>query len=80
MLRVWRTGPQAGQPKLPKPVQSMLARGLVEVRTDRFPRAYFTEAGLEALRQMAADRRALDPARYAHVLRELGLSAGEQES
>ena len=78
MLRVWRTGPQAGQPKLPKPVQTMLARGLVEIRTERFPRAYFTAAGLAALRHMAADRRSLDPVRYAHVLRELGLPADEQ--
>jgi hypothetical protein len=79
MLRVWRMGPQAGQPKLPKPFQLMLARGLVEIRTDRFPRAFFIEAGLAALRHMAADRRALDPIRYAHVLRELGLQTDEQK-
>lgn len=80
MLRVWRTGPQAGQPKLPKAVQGMLARGLVEIRVDRFPRAFLTEIGLIALRQLAADRRALDPVRYAHVRRELGLQIDEQPS
>ena len=29
-LRTWHSGPQKGQPKLRAPVQSMLARGLVE--------------------------------------------------
>jgi hypothetical protein len=29
-LRTWRAGPQAGQPKLPPAVRSMLERGLVE--------------------------------------------------
>ena len=62
-LRIWRGGPQAGQPKIPPAVQSMMARGLVEIRLEpsRWPRAFFTEAGLTALRQLAMDRRALDP-------------------
>jgi hypothetical protein len=80
MLRTWRGGPNASQPKLPPAVQSMLARGLVELRTDgRWPTARFTEAGLAALRRLALDRRALDPARYAHVRRELGLDAAEED-
>lgn len=73
-LRTWRGGPQSGQPKLPLTVQSMLERGLIEVRMDgRWPRACFTEAGLAALRELARDRRQLDPVRYAHVRQELGL-------
>jgi hypothetical protein len=80
MLRTWRGGPNAGQPKLPPAVQSMMARGLVEVRTDgRWPTAHFTAAGLAALHHLAQDRRALDPARYAHVRRELGLDAGAEQ-
>ncbi len=76
MLRTWRGGPNAGQPKVPPAVQSMIARGLVEVRTDgRWPTAHFTEAGLAALRHLAQDRRAMDPVRYAHARRELGLDA-----
>ena len=76
MLRTWRGGPNAGRPKLPPPVQSLLARGLVELRTDGcWPTAQFTPAGLAALRELAQDRRALDPARYAHVRREIGLAA-----
>jgi hypothetical protein len=30
-------------------------------------------AGLVALRQLLLDRRAMDPARFAHLRRELGL-------
>ena len=58
----------------------MLERGLVEVHTDgRWPTADFTAAGLAALRLLAQDRRALDPTRYAHVRRELGLDAGAEQ-
>ena len=77
-LRTWRGGPQAGQPKVPPPVRSMLERGLVELRTDQpWTRAHFTAAELDALREMARDRRLLDPVRYAHVRQELGLDAQE---
>jgi hypothetical protein len=76
LLRTWRSGPQAGQPKLPAAVQSMLERGLVEIRTGRGPRAAFTPAGLVALRQLLSDRRAMDPVRFAHLRRELGLDDG----
>src|SRR5688500_9612890 len=70
-LRTWRGGPQKGEPKLPPAVRSLLARGLVEVRTERMgPRAVFTETGLVALRQLVRDRRAMDPARFAHLRRE----------
>jgi hypothetical protein len=73
-LRVWRGGPLAGKPKLPPAIQTMMARGLVEIQTDRgMPRAFFTQAGLAALRQLAKDRRLLDPVRYAHIRHELGL-------
>ena len=77
-LRTWRGGPQAGQPKVPPPVRSMLERGLVALCTDqRWTRAHFTPAGLDALREMARDRRLLDPVRYAHVRQELGLDPGQ---
>ena len=75
-LRTWRAGPDAGQPKLPPAIRSMLERGLVEIRWDarhRLPCAVFTEAGLAQLRELAEDRRALDPVRFAHLRRELGL-------
>ena len=60
------------------PVKSRLERGLVELRPGPTgTRAMFTEAGWDALRQMAQDRRALDPTRYAHIRHELGLSTAE---
>ena len=77
-LRSWRSGPQQGQARLPAAVQSMLARGLVEIAASRPGwRALFTEAGLVALRQLAQDRRALDPARFPHLRAELGLEQAD---
>lgn len=74
-LRVWRTGPLAGQPKVPAAVQSMVDRGLMTVTagSPHRARAYFTEAGLAALRWLASQRRGLDPVQFAHVRQELGL-------
>ena len=83
LLRTWRAGPQAGQPRLPPAIQSMVQRGLVEVRAGghpRLPRAFFTEAGVDALRELAQDRRAMDPSCFAHVRRELGLDEESGET
>ena len=80
MLRTWRGGPQAGQPKVPPAVRTLLERGLVQLHTGgRWPVATFTAAGLAALRLLAQDRRALDPARYPHIRRELGLDAEAEQ-
>ena len=78
-LRTWRGGERRNQPKIPPAVQTMLERGLLEIRTtNQWPRAFFTEAGLAALRQLVLDRRAMDPERFAHLRAELGLDrAGE---
>jgi hypothetical protein len=78
-LRTWRGGPQKGEPKIPPAVQSMLERGLVEIRTEqRGPRAVFTAAGLAALQQLLRDRRAMDPSRFGHLRQELWLDATEE--
>ena len=75
-LRTWRAGERKGQPKIPPPVRTMLERGLVEARaSNRGPRAFFTDTGLAALRQLVLDRRAMDPERFAHLRAELGLNA-----
>ncbi|MBV8398880.1 MAG: hypothetical protein JOZ17_09085 [Acetobacteraceae bacterium] len=75
-LRTWRGGERRGQPKIPPAVQTMLDRGLLTLEiTRRGPRAFFTQAGLAALRQLVADRRAMDPTRFAHLRRELGLTS-----
>lgn len=76
-LKVWRGGPQAGEPKVPAAVASMVERGLVEIGPGGFGfRAHFTPAGIEALRLLAQDRRALDPKQYAHIREELGVDPG----
>jgi hypothetical protein len=73
-LRSWRGGPHKGEPKIPPVVQSMLARGLVEIGMGTLgPCAFFTAAGLAALRQLVLDRRYIDPERFAHLRLELEL-------
>ncbi|MCB8883897.1 hypothetical protein ACELLULO517_26865 [Acidisoma cellulosilytica] len=71
-LRVWRGGLEAGQPKLPPAVKSMVERQLLEIRPMApWPRAFFTKSGLAALRALAADSRHLDPKAYGHIAREM---------
>src|SRR4051812_48424373 len=49
LLRTWRGGPCAGEPKLPPAMRTMVERGLMELRMDgRWPRAHFTQAGWAA--------------------------------
>jgi hypothetical protein len=74
MLRTWKTGPRAGQPKLGPAAQSLLDRGFVSLDPhSRLPRLFFTVAGLAALRTMMRDRRLADPEKFAHVRVELGI-------
>jgi hypothetical protein len=71
-LKNWRGGPDAGKPKLSPTV--MIARGLMRLDTEgHFPRLFFTEAGLVALRAMMMDPRIADPTKFAHVRQELGI-------
>jgi hypothetical protein len=47
MLRIWKTGPRAGQPKLGPAAQSLLDRGFVSLDPHSgLPRLFFTAAGL----------------------------------
>jgi hypothetical protein len=74
-LRTWHSGPQKGQPKIPKAIQTMLDRSLVRIGTNPMgrPAAFFTDAGLEGLRQLLRESRAMDPMRYGYLRRELGV-------
>jgi len=73
-LRLWRGGPEAGQPKLSPVAKGLLERGLMRLDTSqRLPRLFFTETGLAALRTMMADRRLADPQKFAHIRQELGI-------
>lgn len=40
--------------------------------------AYFTAAGLAALRELLQDRRSMDPKQFAHLRRELGLDPADE--
>jgi hypothetical protein len=74
MLRTWKTGPRAGQPKLGPAAQSLLDRGFVSLDSQsRPPRLFFTATGLAALRTMMRDRRLADPEKFAHIRVELGI-------
>src|ERR1700674_1110850 len=67
-LKTWRGGPEAGKPKVPPVARSLVDRGLMRLDTSQhLPRLFFTEAGLVELRAMVADRRLVDPKRFAHV-------------
>jgi hypothetical protein len=73
-LKVWRSGPQAREPKLPPAARSLIERGLMRLdTTSRLPRLFFTEAGLITLREMMANSRLANPVKFAHVRRELGI-------
>ena len=76
-LRTWRAGPQKGQAKIPKAMAGLVERSLVsfpsEPQSGFGRRAYFTEAGLAAFRELLKDRRSMNPQRFAHLRQELGL-------
>lgn len=75
MLKVWRGGPKAGQPKVSPRAQGLLDRGLMRLEpAERPPRLYFTDRGLAALRAMMADARFAPPEKFAHIRQELGIS------
>jgi hypothetical protein len=40
--------------------------------------AFFTEAGIAALRAMMSDRRLANPEKFAHVRRELGIDLSHE--
>ena len=73
-LKTWRSGPEAGKPKLPLAARGLVERGLMQIdTTESFPRLVFTAAGLSALRAMMMDRRLADPVKFAHIRHELGI-------
>ena len=70
----------AGKPKLPPTAKGLIARGLMRLDNERhFPRLFFTEAGLTALRAMMTDRRLVDPKKFAHVRQELGIDPRSED-
>jgi hypothetical protein len=79
-LKRWRGGPQADQPKVPQAAAGLLERGLLRLdATSRWPRLFFTDAGLTALRTMMADARLASPSKFAHVRQELGIDPAPEQ-
>ena len=72
-VRIRRTGPTAGEPKVPPAGQSLLERGLMRLERHPSPRLFFTETGWDALRRMMSDPRQADPKEFAHIRKELGI-------
>src|SRR3712207_3551295 len=68
-LRTWRGGEHRGEPKIPPAVRTMLERGL-EVSHG---------VGVGALGVHVEISGAMSPARFAHLRRELGLDAPEND-
>jgi len=80
-LKTWRGGPEAGRPKVPPTAKGLLLRGLLRLdTTGRLPRLFFTEEGIDALRTMMSDRRLADPAKFAHIRRELGIQSSPEKT
>jgi hypothetical protein len=60
--------------------ERLVERGMMRLDvTLRPPRLFFTDSGLAALRAIMADRRLANPAQFAHVRRELGIDALQQD-
>ena len=55
----------------------LVERSLVSLPSEPQPgfgaRAYFTQAGLAAIRELLQDRRSMNPERFSHLRQELGL-------
>ncbi|GBQ96398.1 hypothetical protein GLI01_07150 [Gluconacetobacter liquefaciens] len=71
VLPTWKSGPLAGQPRIPASIRDLVARGLLRVAADEGPpRAYFTSTGLGAVRRMFIRPR-FDTQLYVHLWREV---------
>src|SRR5271157_5194927 len=81
ILKTWRGGRDAGKPKLSPTAKGLIARGLMRLDNGgHFPRLFFTESGLTALRAMMTDPRIADPKKFAHVRQELGIDPGAEDA
>lgn len=80
-LKRWATGPKKGQLKLTAAAQTMLDRELIAVTDEgHWPRAMFTQKGIEALKHLATERRGLDPERHKALIEELAMMVGSNSN
>jgi hypothetical protein len=60
--------------------EHLVERGLMRLDATLWPpRIFFIDPGLAGLRALIADRRLANPAQFAHVRRELGIDALQQD-
>jgi len=76
MLKMWKSGPEKGRPKLPAAVKSLLERNLmVVISTEgRMPVAKFTDMGLNELAQVLEQDQVFSTARFQHLRSQLRAS------
>ena len=76
LLKIWKSGPEKGRPKLPAAVRSLSARNLMIVISaeGRMPVAKFTDMGLNALRQVLEQNQVFSNARFQHLRSQLRAS------
>jgi hypothetical protein len=73
LVRTRKTGPNAGEPKVPPAGQSLLERGLMRLTRQPSFRLVFTDTGWAALKRMMSDPQQADPEKFAHIRLELGI-------
>ena len=82
LLRTWGSGPDKGQPKVPKAMTGLVERGLVSIPSQTQPaflaRSYFTATGVAALAELLEDQRSMNPQQFAHLRQELGLDPADE--
>ena len=72
LVKTWRGGAQAGQPKVPLHAKGLVERGLMRLdATQRWPRLFFTETGLAVKQRAKLSRfrlfRELDGSQMGHA-------------
>lgn len=76
LLKIWKSGPEKGKPKLPAAVKSLLERNLLIVISaeGRMPVAKFTDTGLTALGQVLEQDQVFSTTRFQHLRSQLRAS------
>jgi hypothetical protein len=73
-VKVWKSGPDKGSPRMPPPVKSMVKRNILVIKSiGHGYRAFFTDEGLRELRRLFENRRLMDISEFGDLPLQLGL-------
>lgn len=78
LLRTWKAGERRGQPRIPTALASLTDSGLMVVRRDGdgpLFRAYFTAAGLAAMRAVLEQGRSFSRQSHGHLFEQMLVSS-----